>query len=135
MKVILLETKEVKQVANGYARNYLFPQGLAVLATKKNLKKLEKQIKEAEEKRKLREEKAIATKKKLEGEAYKIKAKAGEGKKLYGSVTTARIAKAIGVGKQEVLLKKPIKELGDYQIEIKVDSQKAKIKLKVVREK
>jgi large subunit ribosomal protein L9 len=131
MKVILLETKEVKEVADGYARHYLFPRRLAILATEKNLRQLEKGVKEAEEKRKRADKKAVARKRQLESKPYEIEVKVGKGKKIHGSVTAAKIAKEVGLEKEDVLLDEPIKELGEYEIEIKADSQKAKIKLKV----
>lgn len=134
MKVIFLDTNEVKEVRNGYARNYLFPRGLAVLAAKKNLKRLEKEKELQEKQRKTRDKKAARKKEKLESQIYEIKVKAGKGEKLHGSVTRAKIAKLIGVEKEAVLLEKPIKEVGEYETEIKVGSERARIRLKVSRE-
>lgn len=134
MKVIFLDTNEIKEVANGYARNYLFPRGLAVLAAKKNLKRLEKENKRQEEQRKVKDKKAAQKREELESQSYEIKVKAGKDEKLHGSVTRTKIAKLIGVGKEVVFLDKPIKVLGEYDVEIKVGSEKAKVKLKVSKE-
>lgn len=134
MKVIFLDTNEIKEVANGYARNYLFPRGLAVLAAKKNLKRLEKENKRQEEQRKVKDKKAAQKREELESQSYEIKVKAGKDEKLHGSVTRTKIAKLIGVGKEVVFLDKPIKVLGEYEVEIKVGSEKAKVKLKVSKE-
>lgn len=134
MKVIFLDTNEIKEVANGYARNYLFPRGLAVLAAKKNLKRLEKENKRQEEQRKVKDKKAAQKREELESQSYEIKVKAGKDEKLHGSVTRTKIAKLIGVGKEVVFLDKPIKVLGEYEVEIKVGSERAKVKLKVSKE-
>lgn len=134
MKVIFLDTNEIKEVANGYARNYLFPRGLAVLAVKKNLKRLEKENKRQGEQRKVKDKKATQKREELESQTYEIKVKAGKDEKLHGSVTRTKIAKLIGVGKEVVLLEKPIKVLGEYEVEIKVGSERARIRLKVSRE-
>jgi large subunit ribosomal protein L9 len=131
MKVIFLDTNEVKDVAAGYARNYLFPRGLAILATEQNLARIEKQKESKEKKRAIQIKKAEEQKKELEKKTFEIQAKAGKEGKLHGSVTAYKIAKVVGVKKESVLLEKPIKELGEYGVEIKVDSQKAKIRLKV----
>ena len=131
MKVIFLDSNEVKDVAPGYARNYLFPRGLAVLATKGNLRKIELHRALEEKRKEVRIRKAAAKKKKLESKVFEIKARVGKEGKLHGSVTRAKIAEVIGVEKEAVLLENPIKALGEYEVEIKVDSQKAKIRLRV----
>jgi len=134
MKVIFLDTNEIRDVANGFARNYLFPRGLAILATKKNIKRLQKQKEQEEKAKESKDKKAVQKKKKLESQTYEIKAKVGKEGKLHGSIIRAKIAKVVGVKKEEVLLKKPIKKLGKYEVEIKANSQKAKIKIKVSKE-
>jgi large subunit ribosomal protein L9 len=132
MKVILKETIESLgtigsevNVAKGYARNYLFPQGKALDATPQNRKlmastkaKLDLQI--AKEKAQAEE---IA--KKLEGVSCTIKAKVSEEDRLYGSVTVREIVEALAaqkveVDKRRVLLVEPIKNLGTYQIPIRI---------------
>lgn len=134
MKVVLIDTSEIKEVAPGFARNYLFPRGLAILATEQNLKRIEKQKKLEDEEKEIKNKKALKKKEKLEGKTYEIKAKVGTEGKLHGSITRVKIARLVGVQKEEVLLEKPIKKIGEYEVEIKVDSQKARIKLKVAKE-
>jgi large subunit ribosomal protein L9 len=132
MKVILKETidslgiigSEVS-VADGYARNYLFPQKKAVLATPQNRRMLEQEKAKFElqiaKERKVAEEMA----QKLEGVVCKIKAKVSEEDRLYGSVSIRDIIDALGeqdvvVEKRMVLLKEPIKALGTYSVPVRV---------------
>ncbi len=132
MKVILKETIEPLgiigsevDVKNGFARNYLVPQGKAVFATPQNRNIL------AQEKTKLdlqiakERETAEEMAKKLEGVVCRITAKVAEEGRLYGSVTTREImdaltAQNVDVLKRMILLKEPIKELGTYKIPIRV---------------
>ena len=132
MKVILKETidslgiigSEVS-VADGYARNYLFPQNKALLATPQNRRMLEQEKAKFElqiaKERKVAEEMA----QKLEGVVCKIKAKVSEEDRLYGSVSIRDIMDALVeqdviVEKRMVLLTEPIKALGTYSVPIRV---------------
>ena len=134
MKVILKETinslgiigSEV-DVANGYARNYLLPQDKAVLDTPSNRKRLEQEKAKFElqiaKERKFAEEMA----QKLEGVVCKIAAKVGDEDRLYGSVSARDILDAlvkqdIQVEKRMVLLSDPIKNIGTYQVPIRIYS-------------
>ena len=132
MKVIFVEEVqgvgqkgEVKEVASGYARNYLIPQGLALEATPGRLKDLElkektrarKSAKEAEEAQKVAD--------KISGQRFPVKAKTGEGGKLFGSVTSADIAQLLTksgaqVDKKKVELDDPIKTLGEHEVQVKL---------------
>ena len=124
MKVILKETidslgiigSEVR-VADGYARNYLFPQNKALLATPQNRRMLEQE--KAKFELQIAKERTVAEEmaQKLEGVVCKIKAKVSEEDRLYGSVTIRDILDALVeqdviVEKRMVLLKEPIKALG-----------------------
>ncbi len=132
MKVILKETinslgiigSEVS-VADGYARNYLLPQGKAVPATSQNRRRMEQERAKFEiqiaKERKVAEEMA----EKLEGVSCQISAKVSEEDRLYGSVTVRDIIEALGgqgivVEKRMILLKEPLKALGSYKIPIRV---------------
>ncbi|GAB6934973.1 MAG: 50S ribosomal protein L9 [Bacillota bacterium] len=132
MKVIFLKDVkgqgkkgEVKTVSDGYARNYLIPRGLAVEATESNLKTLEAQ-KRSEAKRKaqeLAEAKALAEK--LEKTTVTIAAKAGEGGRLFGAVTSKQIAETLAkqglaVDKKKILLDEPIRALGTVRVPVKL---------------
>ena len=132
MKVILNQTVpkvgkegQIVSVADGFARNFLFPRGLAVLADKGQLKLHE--ARRAKSDKILEETKAEAErlKEKLHGMAIKIQGKAGrENTKLFGAITSQDVADAIhqqlGVNleKKRVGLLEPIKRLGKYPIEI-----------------
>ncbi len=131
MKVILTEEVpnlgnkgEVKNVADGYARNYLIPRNLAVEATPARMKEIEKQQKIQEKK----EQKEIAAAqeqaRELEGKTFIFKVQASEEGRLFGSVTSADIAEAmkeegVDLDKRKIELEDPIKELGEFQIPIK----------------
>jgi large subunit ribosomal protein L9 len=135
MDVILLqdvarlgEAGEVRKVAAGYARNYLIPNGLAVLATKGSLRELEQRRKvEAKREKELAEEaKELAGR--LDGITLTISAKTGEKDRLYGSVTTGDIAQALeaetgaAVDRRKIELEEPIRQLGIYTIPVKLAS-------------
>jgi large subunit ribosomal protein L9 len=132
MKVILKETidslgiigSEVR-VADGYARNYLFPQNKALLATPQNRRMLEQE--KAKFELQIAKERTVAEEmaQKLEGVVCKIKAKVSEEDRLYGSVSIRDILDALVeqdviVEKRMVLLKEPIKALGTYSVPIRV---------------
>lgn len=130
MKVILLqkvdkigEKNEVKEVKDGFARNFLIPKGLAKLATKKNLEWLEDQkeakAQQAEEELKKIQEKAEA----VDGQEIIISVKVGENDQLFESVTSQKISerlKELGfeVKKDQIILEEPIKELGEFPAKI-----------------
>jgi len=116
----------VKSVADGYARNYLFPQKLAVPATPEAMKQAEAIRKAALRRQQQMEEEAEALAKELEPISLTFKAKAGESGKLYGSVTAAHIAEALSAkmgmefDKRKIDLEEPLKELGEHQVRIKL---------------
>jgi large subunit ribosomal protein L9 len=132
MKVILKETIESlgiigseTDVKPGYARNYLIPQGKAVLATRENRKKMEQERAKIElqlaKERKTAEEMAA----RLRDVSIEIKAKVADEDRLYGSVTVRDIAEAleqkgIEVEKRAILLAEPFKTLGTFQVPIRV---------------
>ncbi len=136
MKVILTsevlglgDPGEVVQVKNGYGRNYLIPQGLALEATKKNIK-----VVEAEKKRilaaQVREaEKVKSEADQLAGAKVSVMARAGEGGKLYGSVTNMQIAAALAeqghdIDRRRILMPEgPIKRLGEFTLQVKLHAQ------------
>ena len=132
MKVILKETIESLgiigsevNVADGYARNYLLPQGKAVQATPQNRRVLEQQ--KAKFELQIAKEKSLAEEmaKRLEGVECTIEAKVADGDRLYGSVTVRDIINAmakqeIKLEKRVVLLKEPIKTLGTFNVPIRV---------------
>ncbi|MFN3966493.1 MAG: 50S ribosomal protein L9 [Endomicrobiia bacterium] len=137
MKVILKQdlekvgkVGEIKDVKPGFARNYLFPKGFAVLATEENLNilKLEKEKLEKAKKIELKNVKEMADK--LGKLSLNINVKVGESGKMFGTVTKEDIMELIkketgfDLEKQDVLLEEPIKETGIYNVEIKMRSKK-----------
>jgi len=133
MKVILIKDVkkmgaigEIKDVSDGYARNYLIPKGLALEATQTRLKETkEKDLKQQKKKSK---EEAAARKlqERLEGKSIKIIARTGGSDKLFGAVTAKEIVetmeKELGVkiDKKKIEIKEPIKHLGRYEARVKI---------------
>jgi large subunit ribosomal protein L9 len=114
---------EIKHVKDGYARNFLFKQKLAVAATKENkeqLKKLQEKLLQ-EEQSKINSAKELS--KKIDGLKLKFERKAGETGRLYGAVTDQDISDElhklnISVDKKHIDLESPIKELGVHKVKI-----------------
>ena len=117
---------EVVKVSDGYARNMLLPRGYAKEATEGNVRSLEKQ--KAIQKQQKAEAKAAAEKQAEELNAAKvvIKTKAGEGGRLFGSITSKDIADAaekqlgIKIDKKKVQLGSPIKSMGTFTVDVKL---------------
>jgi large subunit ribosomal protein L9 len=147
MKVILrqdFETLgkigEVVDVKDGYARNFLFPRGLAYAALKGNIRALDEE-KKSVEKRNLQELKAAESlAAELETVSVTIPVQVGEEDKIFGTVTTQMIADALkekghDIDKRKVEIEEPIKALGIYSVNLKIHQNvNAKIKVWVVRE-
>ncbi len=121
------KANEVKNVSDGYARNYLFPKGLATPATESHLKAAQvfAESKKAREDRIRERSQHIAEQ--LKTKTLKFKAKAGETGRLYGSITSADIATEIGhalnmtFDKHWIVLERPLREIGTHTIDIKLD--------------
>ena len=131
MKVILANDVEklgrkgdVVTVADGYARNYLVPKGLALVATKGSLRQAEMMTRARREKEQRDKEAAAGRVASLGASPVYISARAGEGGRLFGSVTKSDVARAIeeqlgeAVDRHLVRLDDPIRSLGTHQIEI-----------------
>lgn len=148
MNVLLLQdverlgqAGEVKRVADGYARNYLFPRELAVLATPGAVRQAEKQQK-AEIRREaqaITEAQILAAK--LDGVTVTFQARAGEADRLYGSITNINIAEALAeeigqeVDRRKIELDEPLKDLGTHAITIRLAAEaEAKVTVVVERE-
>lgn len=143
MKVILSQDVkklgkkgEVVEVAEGYARNFLFPKGAAVEASKGNLATVAhvKAKEEAKQEKDLKNAQEMG--KKLENAVVKIASKAGDGGRLFGSVTNKEVAEQISqqfkikVDKRKVDLKESIKSLGTYNANVKLHPQ-VQVEIKV----
>ncbi|MCW8796546.1 MAG: 50S ribosomal protein L9 [Chlorobium sp.] len=132
MKVILRkdiatlgDAGEVVDVKNGYANNYLIPQGIALRATEGTLKALETERKQ--QARKIEQQRIAAREvaEKVQQLNLKVLAKAGESGKLFGTVTSGDIAEAlsnegVSVDRRKISLESPIKTLGAYEVGVKL---------------
>ena len=133
MKVILQQDVkgqgkkgQMVEVSEGYARNFLLPRKLAIAATTDaiNTMNLKEKARKAEEQR--QREEALATAEKLKNFTVKLTAKAGNGGKLFGAVTTKEISEGlkkqfdIDIPKQKLVLDDPIKSFGTYQVKARL---------------
>jgi large subunit ribosomal protein L9 len=135
MKVVLLEdlpgkgkAGEIKEVSKGYARNFLLPRGLALLATPTIIKQVESRL----EKEKLEEgidrDKLVELAQQIEGREIRFEARMGAGERLFGSITAADVAeelsRAIGspVDKKKIDIEKPLRKTGSYEVAVKLAS-------------
>ncbi len=132
---------DIKNVSDGYARNYLIPRGLAKVATKGVIAEAEQRRKATEKRHKKELETAEDLAARIGEARLEFKAKAGETGTLYGSVTNADIAEklsaALGheIDKRKILLDRPISELGDYTVPVKLASSvMANVAVSVLRE-
>ena len=146
MEIILLDkidnlgnVGDVVTVKPGYARNYLFPKGLAVRSSKRNIAFVEEKRKNIELKIAKEEQASQAIFDSLKNVEILMEVEVGENDKLFGSVTSIDLQKALNeqnieIEKQDILLDNPIKSLGAYDIPIKVTSSlRQNIKVNVVK--
>ena len=147
MKIVLLEdvenvgrVGEIVTVKSGFGRNYLVPQGKALLATKGNLALMGARRKIYEAAAAKHRDAAQEIAGRIGAVSVSIGRKVGESEMLYGSVTTADIADALAakgvvVDKRRILLSEPIKKLGEYKIPVRIHADvTAELKLAVVAE-
>ena len=148
MEVLLLQDVEtlgqagdIKRVADGYARNYLIPRQMAVLATPGAIKQAEvrRQAAARREVKELDEAKALAER--LDGVTVSFLARAGETDRLYGSITNVNIAEALEqeigqeVDRRKIELEEPLKELGTHAVTVKLAAEaEAKVTVVIERE-
>jgi large subunit ribosomal protein L9 len=147
MKIILMtdvpalgHRGDLKDVATGYARNFLLPKRLAVPATPANLQNLEqlRRQRDREEHKALQAARALAER--ITALALTVTARASEDGRLYGSVSAQDVLDFLGrhqvvVEKRRVLLEEPIKTLGDYRVPIKLHAEvTAELAVTVARE-
>ena len=116
---------EIVKVRAGYARNYLLPKGIATLATKGNVKQIEQERAALLKKAAIEKATAEAQLEQMEGLALTFERKAGEHGTLFGSITSMDIAEALNakgyeIDRKRVALKHPIKETGEYTVNVKL---------------
>ena len=148
MQVILREdmpnlgkSGELVNVKPGYGRNYLIPQGLAVLATERNVRLVEhhKKVIAARNAKLQKDAQAVADK--LSSLSVRIERQTGEGGKLYGSISTRDVEEAVRalgvtVDRKKLVIENPIKSTGEYTVELKLgQGVVGKIKLTVAESK
>jgi large subunit ribosomal protein L9 len=147
MKIILLKEipklgkeGDIVEVKNGYARNYLIPQRIACEATSQKLKEIENKKLIVERRKERIKQNALEFAKKISDTSITVVMKTGEDGKLFGAVTSIDIVKGlekegIKIDRHNIIMEEPIKELGIYQVKIKVHSEvEAKLKVWVVKE-
>lgn len=119
---------ELVRVKPGFARNYLVPRAMAVVATRGGIRQVEHEqrdaLRQAAKLRKLAEGQAIQ----IDGLTVEVVAQAGEGDKLFGSVTSRDVHDALSshgadVDKKKIVLAEPIKSLGDHSVTVKFGSE------------
>ena len=148
MKVVFIEdvpdvaeVGEIKEVADGYGRNYLIPRRLAILADARATQVVEAQKKKKAQIEAKTEAEMRELAKQLEGLDMVIKAKAGTKDRLYGSITNADIAEELStsaglvIDKRKIELETPIHEIGSYEIPIRLTKDIIpKVKLSIIEE-
>ena len=147
MKVIFLKDVkgqgkrgDVKDLSEGYVRNFLLPKGLVKIASEGNIKTLEVQNASVEKRKAEEKQEAEALGKKLEEMKIVVKAKSGEGGRLFGAVTSKQIAEALAannikIDKRKIELEEPIRTLGVTQVPVKLHPEvKAKLNVQIAEE-
>ena len=147
MEVILIQDlanlgfkNDIVKVKDGYGRNYLLPQRIAIIANEQNRKQLAENLRQQEHKQAKLLADAQALEAKLQETVIELKVKANEDGKIFGAVTTAAIAEAlaaveIAIDKKVITIPEPIKELGEHLAQARLHREvKADIKLNVVAE-
>ena len=133
MKVVFLEdvrnvarAGEIKDVADGYGRNFLIPRKLAILANPQTLGSIEKQLKVRARREAQTETEMAELASQIDGKEIVLKAKAGQKDRLYGSITPADIASELEsatgsvVDKRKIELDSPIRQLGSYEVVVRL---------------
>ena len=148
MKVILLDNikgvgkkDEIINASDGYARNFLFPKKLAVEANNENMSKLKAKKQSEQYKKDVNKENAEKIAKKLDDITLRIKVKAGGNGKIFGGVTSKEISEElkkqykIDIDKKKIILNENIKNLGSFDISMKLfEGVIGKLKVKVISE-
>lgn len=133
MKVVFLQSVgkigkagEVKEVADGYARNYLLPKSLALAATPSAIKEAQDRLRQLEQQQTRSAEEAAGLARQIDGMTLTFRAKVMEGTRIYGSVRDVQIAEEIkrltgaDVERTKVELDEPLRELGSYEVAVRL---------------
>lgn len=131
---------DLVEVKPGYGRNYLIPQGFAVLATPSNKKILQENVKQAAHKAEKIKKEAEAIAEKIQGVKLEIKAKIGDSGKIFGKVTTLQISdaladKGIEVDRKKIAISQPVSTAGEFEADVDLHRDvKTQVKFEVVAE-
>lgn len=133
MKVVLLkdlpgegQAGQIKDVSRGYARNFLLPRGLALLATPTLIKQAESRLQRERLDESTDREQLVELAQQIEGREIRIRARSGGGERLFGSITAADIAdelsRSIGavIDKRKIDMDKPLRQTGSHEIAVKL---------------
>jgi large subunit ribosomal protein L9 len=147
MEIILKEDiqglgykNDIVSVKPGYGRNYLIPQGLAILANNSNKKMITENIRQAAHKAEKMKNDALVLAEKIEGLSLTINTKAGESGKIFGAITTLQVSdslneKGITIDRKKITFPKPIKELGEHSALLDLHKEvKQEVKISVTAE-
>lgn len=148
MKIILAKdvkslgaTGEIKEVADGYARNYLLPKGLAFEATEAKIKESREKNLKAQKRKDKEEKEARELQQRIDGKTITILARTGNSDKLFGAITVREIADTlqkelkVSIDKKKIELKEPIKHLGKHKAKVRIyPSVQAEIEIIVALE-
>jgi large subunit ribosomal protein L9 len=149
MKVVLLENLpgrgkagEIKEVSKGYAKNFLLPRGLALVATPTVMKQVESRLEREKLEESIDREKVVELAQQIEGMEIRLKARMGSGERLFGSITAADIAEELSrvidsvIDKKKIDIEKPFRQTGSYEVAVKLASDiKPKITVVIEEEK
>jgi len=145
MKIIFLKDSpkgskgEVKEVADGYARNFLFPQGLALPATQVAIRTARNQSEKQAQRQSHQQQDLEELAQKLEGQELHFKARAGAKGRLHGAITSTKIATKLSdlieskIDKKGIELEEPLHHLGNYEVTINL-TKGVQAKVKVIIE-
>jgi len=135
MKVVLLEdlpgrgkAGEIKEVSNGYGRNFLLPRGLALLATPAVIKQVESRLEQEKLEESIDRDKLVELAQQIEGKEIRFQARMGAGERLFGSITAAdlaeKLSQAIGsvIDKKKIDIEKSLRKTGSHQVAVKLAS-------------
>ncbi|MDD3386471.1 MAG: 50S ribosomal protein L9 [Candidatus Pacebacteria bacterium] len=141
MKIILLKDikgvgkkLDIKEVSSGYARNFLLPNGFAIIADKDSLKNLEEKKKIEEKKIEEKNKENEKTIKEINSKEIKIETKIGDEGQLFESINEQKISEKLkelgyNIEKNQIKIDSPIKHIGEYLVEIKLGELSGKIKI------
>jgi large subunit ribosomal protein L9 len=135
MKVVLLENLpgkgkagEIKEVNKGYAKNFLLPRGLALVATPAVIRQVESRLEKEKLEESIDREKLVELAQQIEGREIHLKARMGAGERLFGSITTADVAEELSrvtgsvIDKKNIDIEKPFRQIGSYEVAVKLAS-------------